>query len=348
MHRVLVVEDEPATLKLMRRILTREGYEVTEASDGEEALEKVMTAPPDQLFDLALLDLHMEGINGWDFLRLKKRAARSRGRGRHVPEARQLRAAARDHQALLARHGATAGAGAFRLRRRTHPVKLWNLEPVTLMAFVGALLTLLVVFSVHLSDPQVEAIKNIIAMGIPIVTAIVARGQVVPINAPDGPQRLMKARLAKGQSANGDSAAARSVYRVAPPAPAAMLADVPRWRHYMPGGLLLSLLAFALFSIVAWTAGCTPADGKIVNGGIVVAGQVCEVVLTAANPALAPLCATAEEVALAIAGLAEEQKAAAKAAGKMGAEFEHPAPPSRDALYQKVLANRAAKKGAVK
>lgn len=229
-------------------------------------------------------------------------------------------------------------------------MKLWNLEPVTIMGIVGALLTLLVVFGVHVSDPQIEAIKNFVAMSIPIVAAIIARGRVVPISAPDGPARLMKARAKAGLGGAGgsDAAAARSVYREPAPveAPARMLADVPGWHIWGPSALLCAV-GLAFIAAIG-VAGCTPGEIQVAHGAIVIGGQVCEDVLTATDPALAPLCVTAAEVAEAIASLIEEQKAAARAAGKVGAEIEREAPPSRDAVYQRVIQNRAAKKGTVK
>ena len=45
--RVLVVEDNPDILRLERRILQREGYEVTAALDGDQALAGIDHEPPD-------------------------------------------------------------------------------------------------------------------------------------------------------------------------------------------------------------------------------------------------------------------------------------------------------------
>jgi two-component system cell cycle response regulator len=59
--RILVVDDKPSSRELVRTVLTNEEYEVIEASDGCEALDRMRTEPP----DLVLLDLHMPGLDGY-------------------------------------------------------------------------------------------------------------------------------------------------------------------------------------------------------------------------------------------------------------------------------------------
>ena len=66
--RVFVVEDEQDLQDLLRYNLSREGYEVTAASTGEEALEMIRQEPP----DLVLLDLMLPGIDGLEVCRLLK------------------------------------------------------------------------------------------------------------------------------------------------------------------------------------------------------------------------------------------------------------------------------------
>jgi DNA-binding response OmpR family regulator len=53
--RVLVADDEPNIVTALEFLLSREGYEVQVARDGEEALRLVEIAPP----DLVLLDVMM-------------------------------------------------------------------------------------------------------------------------------------------------------------------------------------------------------------------------------------------------------------------------------------------------
>lgn len=60
-RRVLVVDDEPAMRLLCRVNLPFAGFEVVEAADGGEALERVR----EHEFDLVLLDVMMPGLNGF-------------------------------------------------------------------------------------------------------------------------------------------------------------------------------------------------------------------------------------------------------------------------------------------
>ncbi len=57
---ILLVDDEPQTRDLLRLMLKRDGYEVFEAEDGYEALEKVRALVP----DMVLLDVMMPDIDG--------------------------------------------------------------------------------------------------------------------------------------------------------------------------------------------------------------------------------------------------------------------------------------------
>ena len=59
---VLVVDNEPATLRLVRRTLEAEDFHVEEANSGECALALIQAR--DEPFDLVLTDLSMPGIDG--------------------------------------------------------------------------------------------------------------------------------------------------------------------------------------------------------------------------------------------------------------------------------------------
>jgi CheY-like chemotaxis protein len=61
MPRVLIVEDEPALRESLRAGLEMAGYEVHEASDGAEGLEKAEHLRPDVIF----LDVRMPGLDGY-------------------------------------------------------------------------------------------------------------------------------------------------------------------------------------------------------------------------------------------------------------------------------------------
>lgn len=69
--RVLVVDDEPAIRRALRPPLTELGFEMTEASRGEMALDMLRTEP----FDAVLLDVNMPGIGGIETLRRIRAAA---------------------------------------------------------------------------------------------------------------------------------------------------------------------------------------------------------------------------------------------------------------------------------
>jgi two-component system cell cycle response regulator DivK len=63
--RILVVEDNPKNLKLVRDVLTHSGYEVIEATSGEDGVRLAHEKSP----DLILMDLQLPGIDGAEALR---------------------------------------------------------------------------------------------------------------------------------------------------------------------------------------------------------------------------------------------------------------------------------------
>jgi two-component system cell cycle response regulator len=67
--RVLVVDDLPDNVEILRARLESRGYEVVTASNGEEALSAVHSAPP----QLILCDVMMPGIDGYEVARRLKR-----------------------------------------------------------------------------------------------------------------------------------------------------------------------------------------------------------------------------------------------------------------------------------
>ncbi len=74
MNRVLVVEDEPDILELVRRILTSNGYDVVTAINGEEGLVKAARDKP----DLVVCDLVMPGLSGLELIRLMRNKMKKR------------------------------------------------------------------------------------------------------------------------------------------------------------------------------------------------------------------------------------------------------------------------------
>ena len=59
--RILVVDDDDDIRGLLRTLLERAGYEVSDASDGREGLRELFAGTP----DLVILDVAMPGLDGW-------------------------------------------------------------------------------------------------------------------------------------------------------------------------------------------------------------------------------------------------------------------------------------------
>jgi sigma-B regulation protein RsbU (phosphoserine phosphatase) len=68
-HSVLVVDDDPDSLRLVERLLTRAGYDVTTALDGATALERLQAQPA----TICLLDCEMPGMSGFEVCERLKR-----------------------------------------------------------------------------------------------------------------------------------------------------------------------------------------------------------------------------------------------------------------------------------
>ena len=71
---ILVVDDEPMVREVLSRYLSREGFDVWAAQDGEEALTRYARATP----DLVLLDLMLPKIDGYEvFRRIREQGGRT-------------------------------------------------------------------------------------------------------------------------------------------------------------------------------------------------------------------------------------------------------------------------------
>jgi len=66
--KILVVDDEPSHCKMLEAVLSAEGYEVTHAADGAEAVAEVEK----RFFDLILMDIRMQRTGGIEALRAIK------------------------------------------------------------------------------------------------------------------------------------------------------------------------------------------------------------------------------------------------------------------------------------
>ncbi|HLL78849.1 MAG TPA: response regulator [Ktedonobacteraceae bacterium] len=72
---ILVVDDDPRITDLLRRVLAYEGYSVTTAATGQEALNRALERPP----DLIILDIMLPELNGLEV------AQRMRAAGDSIP-----------------------------------------------------------------------------------------------------------------------------------------------------------------------------------------------------------------------------------------------------------------------
>ncbi|HVA22963.1 MAG TPA: response regulator [Chloroflexota bacterium] len=63
MNHVLVVDDDRAIVGTVQAVLVDEGYDVTTAADGREALAELQREMP----SLVLLDMRMPVMDGWRF-----------------------------------------------------------------------------------------------------------------------------------------------------------------------------------------------------------------------------------------------------------------------------------------
>lgn len=68
-HKILVVDDEPDVVEILRYNLTKAGYEVISSSNGRDAISTALSVQP----DLILLDIRMPGISGIEVCRELKR-----------------------------------------------------------------------------------------------------------------------------------------------------------------------------------------------------------------------------------------------------------------------------------
>jgi DNA-binding response OmpR family regulator len=76
-EKILVVDDEPESLKLFGYSLHRQGYEVVVAQSGKEALEVIDKQKP----DLIILDIMMPGMDGYEVCRM----IRANPKTQHLP-----------------------------------------------------------------------------------------------------------------------------------------------------------------------------------------------------------------------------------------------------------------------
>lgn len=136
--RVLVVDDQPANVRLLEALLVPRGYNVATAFSGEEALALIAESEP----DLVLLDIVMPGIDGYEVCR----RIRERIETAYLPvvmvtasgdeqKVKALEAGADDfltkpinRSELLARVASLARIKRYQdtIKRQTHELAAWN------------------------------------------------------------------------------------------------------------------------------------------------------------------------------------------------------------------------------
>jgi CheY-like chemotaxis protein/nitrogen-specific signal transduction histidine kinase len=62
---VLIVDDDESFREVLKCVLAEEGYQISEAADGKDALARLAEVKP----DLLVLDLHIPEIDGWEVIR---------------------------------------------------------------------------------------------------------------------------------------------------------------------------------------------------------------------------------------------------------------------------------------
>lgn len=65
MARILIIDDSPTEIHVLRTMLEKNGFEILEANSGEEGIEKAKAEKP----DVILMDVVMPGMNGFQATR---------------------------------------------------------------------------------------------------------------------------------------------------------------------------------------------------------------------------------------------------------------------------------------
>lgn len=99
--RILVADDDPDLREIVRLTLQRDGYDVIEAADGEQAIARAIDSAP----SLILLDMMMPGPDGFDTCRKLKSDRRTlsvpvifiTGQGDHRARTRSMQVGAEDY-----------------------------------------------------------------------------------------------------------------------------------------------------------------------------------------------------------------------------------------------------------
>lgn len=67
--RILLVEDTPVNMYVLQRVFRKEGFDVVEATDGKEAIQKAEKERP----DVVLMDMRLPGMSGYEAVTILRR-----------------------------------------------------------------------------------------------------------------------------------------------------------------------------------------------------------------------------------------------------------------------------------
>src|SRR5580698_2142722 len=113
MAKILLIEDDPNALEMLRFRFRKAGYQVTEALDGDAGFMKALHKP-----DLIFLDLRLPKIDGWQLCRMLK----SDERTQHIPVVMLTGCS----QPLQEEYGKQCGADAY-LTKPWNPKELMDI-----------------------------------------------------------------------------------------------------------------------------------------------------------------------------------------------------------------------------
>jgi DNA-binding response OmpR family regulator len=100
MATILLIEDDPHALEMLRFRFKKAGYEVIEAADGDKGLLQALHKP-----DLIFLDVRIPKIDGWELCKLLKNEPRTK----HIPIVMLTGCS----QPIQAEYGKICGADAY-------------------------------------------------------------------------------------------------------------------------------------------------------------------------------------------------------------------------------------------
>jgi two-component system, chemotaxis family, chemotaxis protein CheY len=108
MNPILIVDDATTVRMYHRKVLSDKHWEVEEAVNGQEALERVLQRPDDAPFQLYIVDINMPKMDGYSFVRALRKLD-------HIPQAPVLMVST-ESQACDANAARDAGANGYLIK----------------------------------------------------------------------------------------------------------------------------------------------------------------------------------------------------------------------------------------